>query len=281
MLHPHISEKKNMQPIDDLSSSSKNRSKKQKTIFMLLLLVPGFIVWISVWILRDAMICGVCLVLFYLITLKMVKRAMHVYIIRDIIRKDFSGNYLTKVKYQGLLSLVGTLIFVGINVLYFAYISWGPKEIKLPFPSSHSPSDSIYYFWLTILFMFLIPPLECGFFFGLQTFCLDRLYGQLMIPVSYAFMNIMWIIPVIGGDLWRVFGFFFFGGLGYLFYRIRLSNDSFRLMAIRCVFSNAYVIVIFYLLLAKDSASPTHFQKFHEDNVFMGGPAIKKEILAD
>lgn len=244
--------------------------KMKKRFYLLLsLVIPIFMVWVGIWIFRDAMITGICLTLTYSVSIFIHRKFRNRALWKWMSKQDFSGNFRSKMKHNLFFSLSITAISSIFLVLYCAYISWGPQKLRLPFVYLATSQDLIYYFWLGVLYVVILPPLETYFFFGLHTFSWEQRIGQIIIPMTYGLMEMIWVVPIMENNLWRMLFTVMSTGFGYYLYKLRKTNDILKMMAVRQAMANTVGIVIFFLLVLNKPASPVNFQKYDKKNIFM------------
>lgn len=246
----------------------KDISKSRKLLLFLLLAAPSVLVYSTIWRLNDAMICGLALSLFYFGIC-----GIHIWKVdtsqwKHIIKKDFSGNSMAKFIYHFWFVVLFSLIFSGLMILYCAYITWGPQKFTLPMPYVRAKLDLVYYFWTIILYLLVIPIGEVMFFFILQQLSWSRPQGQILIPLAYGAMNYTWIIPCCESDWWRAICVIFFTLMGFIFYWTNLRRDIFRTMGFRLCMGTSFILLLIWLCLLPDPASPNKFYKGSSLNYF-------------
>lgn len=244
----------------------KNIGKMEKFVLFLLLALPSVIVYSTIWRLHDAMICGVALSLTYYGICGVHYWKVDSSIWKHILKKDFSGNSAAKVVYHFWFCLLFSLIFSGLMVLYCAYVNWGPSVFILPMPYVKAKLDLVYYFWSIFLYLLVVPIGEVMYFFVLQQLSWNRAQGQILVPIAYGALNYTWIVPCVRSDWWRAIMVVFFTIMGLLFYWTNLRRDIFRLMGFRFCLSGSLILLLIWLCLLNDPASPNKFYKGSASN---------------
>lgn len=255
-----------MQP--DARLYGKNITKKHKFLLFLLLSVPSVLVYSTIWRLNDAMICGLSLCLFYFGICGIHYWKVDASQWKHVIRKDFSGNSWAKFIYHFWFVLLLSLIFSGLMILYCAYVTWGPQAFTLPMPYVRAKVDLVYYFWTIILYLLVIPIGEVMFFFIMQQLSWTKTQGQLLVPIAYGAMNYTWIVPCVNTDWWRAIVVIFFTIMGFVFYWTTLRRDIFRTFGLRFCLSGSFILLLIWLCLLKEPASPNKFYKGSSTNYF-------------
>lgn len=241
---------------------------RSKLAAFVALSLPIIIAWATVWRLMDAMICGVALsLLYYGLSLlhfwKVDPSLWH-----HVIRKDLGGNRKSKLNYYFWFCLFVSLLLSALTVPYFAYISWGPGVLRLPMPYVNANIDLVYYFWLIILYLIVVPIGEVMYFFIMIQLTLSLKFGRLIIPIAYGMLNLMWIMPCVGGDIWRAVLTLVFIALGFLFYWLHWRRDILRTLGLRICLSGTLIFILIWLSLLKQHESPNFYFKGSEENFF-------------
>ena len=242
---------------------------KEKISLLVASWVPSLLVLLTLSTSNDAMVTGLVLAVAYSVML-----AVH-YVYGDrglwryLYRKDMAGNNFAKLKYNTLFILTATLIAGFIFCIYAAHVRLGPDELTLPFPHTGTPIDLVYWFWLGVLFLLIVAPLEFVFFFSIMAYSWDTRKGQALVTASLGLMNLFWVVKTVKGDLWRAILSVIYIFIGWAIYRIRLRNDLFKSMGVRICFSMSLAIVLVFLAAYPNPKSPYVLHLGHRKNCFM------------
>lgn len=248
-------------------------SLNQKGFLFISIWLPALLVLLVLWTSLDAMITGMVLIFFYVsfYCLHFSKGDRGLW--RYLIRKDLAGNNMAKLKYNSIFTMIMTTVSSFFVCIYCAHISWGPSELILPFPSTKTPVDMVYWFWLGVMYLIIIPPIELFFFFGIMQYSWSVKTGQVMIILAYGLMQLFWHIKIIRNDLWKCF--FTLGSLVFAWavYKGRMRYDIYRIMGIRMSASFTIAVVLVFLALYPKPSSPNIIRFGNPKNAFM--PSIK------
>lgn len=231
--------------------------------------VPALLVLLTLSTSNDAMVTGLVLAFAYFAML-----ATH-YVFGDrglwryLYRKDMAGNNFAKLKYNTVFILTATLVAGFLFCIYAAHIRLGPDELTLPFPYTRTPIDLVYWFWLGVLYLLIVGPLEFIFFYSIMTYSWDQRKGQALVTASLGLMNVFWMIKTVKNDLWRAILSVLYILIGWGIYKIRLRNDLFKSMGVRICFSLSLAIVLVFLATYPHPKSPNLLRLGHPKNCFM------------
>ena len=241
---------------------------QSKGMMALVAFLPSVIVWATIWRLKDSMICGWTLLVYYVGISCLHYKYIGSGLWKHAIRRDLSGNLWTRVLYNINFSIICSILIFICLFLYCAYIDWGPQQFMLPAPRIDHKYDAVYWIWSIFLYVMLIPIAEIMFWFIFQTYNWPISSGRIVVAVNYGLMNATWIIPLIENTVWNIIFIVFFGGFGWLLHRLTVTQGLIRMYGIRLTLSITLTLLILFVSILNQPASPNVLYLGHQENYF-------------
>ena len=254
---------------------------QSKGMMALVAFLPSVIVWATIWRLKDAMICGWILLIYYFAICCLHRKYIGSGLWKHAIRRDLSGNLSTRLLYNVNFAIVSSVVIFVCLFLYCAYIDWGPQQFSLPAPRIDHKYDAVYWIWSIFLYVLLIPIAEISFWFIFQTYNWPIASGRIVVGICYGTMNAAWIIPLIENTVWNIIFIVFFAGFGWFMHRLTITQGLIRMYGIRLALSLTLTLLIFFVSILNQPASPNILYLGHQENYFQPpNITIEREMSA-